>query len=349
MSRYERQEDTQTREYAMRIMEALSGVDQELLEKSGRTSPGNRVGRPLWKLAGTWAAVLVLMAAGAAGWQGYRMMQRAENDGTGSGTASQNGCESMELIQEGREDSPEAVPENEMLPVPDKNEDGGTPGENQEAQSADALPAPTGVPESDTFREDAPMEDGGGDTAVEELPDTAQPEQEKALGCMKQNFVSYTEAEAREQEELGQYLPDRLPAGYVFSEAGSNPDSEKQNLTVCWNRGTDSIWLYLEKEDGDMVTVDREKPESYDVRLYEIPFDRTVPGEYRESFDNPVFALADFDLEAVESRMYLAPDQEGDAVSRGNFRVLYPGNVVVSFSGRGTAEEIWEMFCSIGQ
>ena len=42
-------------------------------------------------------------------------------------------------------------------------------------------------------------------------------------------------------------------------------------------------------------------------------------------------------------------DDQGDTdTPRGNFSVLYEGGVLIRFSGRGTAEEIWEMFCSMG-
>ena len=43
-------------------------------------------------------------------------------------------------------------------------------------------------------------------------------------------------------------------------------------------------------------------------------------------------------------------DDAGDTdTPRGNFSVLYPDGVVVRFNGRGTAQEIWEMFCSMGE
>ena len=44
-----------------------------------------------------------------------------------------------------------------------------------------------------------------------------------------------------------------------------------------------------------------------------------------------------------------AYEDSGDtATPRGNFKVLYPDGVLVSFNGRGTAQEIWDMFCSMG-
>ena len=58
--------------------------------------------------------------------------------------------------------------------------------------------------------------------------------------------------------------------------------------------------------------------------------------------------LKDFSLEIVESRMKAYEDSGDTATPRGNFKVLYPDGVLVSFNGRGTAQEIWDMFCSMG-
>lgn len=110
----------------------------------------------------------------------------------------------------------------------------------------------------------------------------------------------------------------------------------------------DMILLHLEQTQGTVETVDVEKPEIYDERLYEVPYGETVPEEYRQVFQDPVFALEDFSLEIVESRMKAYEDSGDTATPRGNFKVLYPDGVLVSFNGRGTAQEIWDMFCSMG-
>ena len=126
-------------------------------------------------------------------------------------------------------------------------------------------------------------------------------------------------------------------------------ESGEENLTVCWTRGMDSITLHLERTGNPPATVDVEKTESYDQRLYEVPYGETVPREYWQTFDNPVFAAEDFGLEIIESRMKSYDDQGDTDTPRGNFGVLYPDGVLARFSGRGTAEEIWEMFSSMGE
>lgn len=168
-----------------------------------------------------------------------------------------------------------------------------------------------------------------------------------AEGCIKQNTVEYTEQEARRMERLGEYVPRTLPEGYGFERAYSDPDLGRENLTVSWSRGMDLILLHLEVAEGTVETVDIQKPETYDQRLYEIPYGETVPEEYRQAFWNPVFALDDFSLEIAESRMMIYEDSGDTDTPRGNFKVLYPDGVLASFNGRGTAQEIWEMFSSM--
>ena len=79
------------REGALRIMDALSGVDEELLERceqSGQKA-GNAYRRPLWQQARAWAAVLCLAVVGAASFAGYRLMQMGGMGSTADGSAGE--------------------------------------------------------------------------------------------------------------------------------------------------------------------------------------------------------------------------------------------------------------------
>ena len=67
-----------------------------------------------------------------------------------------------------------------------------------------------------------------------------------------------------------------------------------------------------------------------------------------KSYPNGYVAGKDFNLEIVKSRIKSYDDQGDTDTPRGNFSVLYEGGVLIRFNGRGTAEEIWEMFCSMG-
>lgn len=317
---------------AVRLMEALSGVDEDLLERCGQDCR-RQIHRGLWQWnMRTAAAVLCLAVAGAVSWGGYQLSNLK------MGSSSGGKAQMMATDSEG--DGQEAVPEDmepeefgaakEESALDDMADAGGTDMTGQREEAAG------GVGKSqDVSTEEGAAEENGSSGADSD-------------GCLPLQSRKLTEAQSREEAVLGAYVPTVLPAGYAFEDAYCTVDDEEANLTVCWSRGMDTIMLHLRKTENPPGTVDVEQEESYDERLYEIPYGETVPEKYRESFDNPVFAAEDFSLEIVESRMKSYDDQGDTDTPRGNFGVLYPDNVLVRFSGRGTAVEIWEMFCSMG-
>ena len=59
---------------AMKLFEALSDVDEELLERCNRKESKSSVYRVFWKYGKTIAACFCLVAVGAAAWTGYRLV-----------------------------------------------------------------------------------------------------------------------------------------------------------------------------------------------------------------------------------------------------------------------------------
>ena len=393
--------DGRAQEYALRIMEALSGVDEELLDRcssaetdadsrkapstdvpevrDGRESRRRKRRRPIWQTAGAWAAAICLVAIGAASWKGYWMLRENSSDGASGGSAYQAGSAYEHNGAGVPEGGPETgadgcVPEDALYGMGTAEGTGAAPNgadagaaderlaEDKEQQEVglkqngggfEAVSNGTGVSDGIGSAESSRQEtadgegmpgSGSGEGSAEYIPEEPDMENE----CFRLNAKDYTEQEIRSLDGLGAYVPGTLPEGYGFTRAYSNQDLDRENLTVCWSRGMDSIMLHLELTDGAVETVDVEKPETYDERLYEIPYGETVPGEYRKIFNDPVFALEDFSLESVRSRMLVYEDGGDTGAPRGNFRVLYPDGVLASFSGRGTAEEIWDMFSSMG-
>ena len=344
---------------AMRLMEALSGVDEDLLERCGRER-GSRIHRGLWQRnMRAAAAVLCLAVVGAVSWGGYQLanLKMGSSDssgGAGGPFAEENREEALDAAAE--EAAPQEMPENavsdgqaqdagaDQSPEQEKAWKEGTEGMAGEAGGGMA---------SDLGEADGNLQGAGGEekAAGEEGAATTEngnPEGDVDTCLPPLQSQKLTLAQAREDDVLGAYVPTALPVGYAFEEAYCVTERDEENLTVRWARGMDSITLHLERKGNAPATVDVEKTESYDQRLYEVPYGETVPRQYRQTFDNPVFAAEDFSLEIVESRMKSYDDQGDTDTPRGNFGVLYPDGVLVRFSGRGTAEEIWEMFSSMG-
>ena len=385
---------------AMRIMEALSGVDAELLarceaaEAGGKTADtegvvcgksGKNAAR--WRYLSRCAAVLALLVAGAVSWKGLEMLRSTQNDGDASGGVPEAAAieykSNMDLDNEwiGNGDNGSQFPES-MISEGMITGEGVQRGDGQKQPASAAtdtsVNAAGGTDLLDSVSalggKDAPGVTGSldgteGSGVTGSLDGTegsgvtgsldkqevsggtdgaSQGEDLKMEGCSTWPAKVLTAEEALQVEPLGAYVPTALPADYVFETA--RYDEEKGRLTVCWSRGMDSITLSFEQVDNAAVeTVNIGQPETYDERLYDLPFGETVPEGYRQAFFAPVFAKDDFSLEIVCARVISYNGDSGDtSTPRGNFSVLYDG-VSVQFDGRGTPDEIWEMFASISE
>lgn len=111
-----------------------------------------------------------------------------------------------------------------------------------------------------------------------------------------------------------------------------------------WSRGYDTVEVEVNFLEGIGTAryepVDIRVPESYDTRLYEIPWCDSVPDEYQLDFYSVTFRAEDMSPEAVAARA--VPHDTGG--SSFHFNVLHPNGVVVSYSCDGmTAQEVWEL------
>lgn len=357
--------DRRKQERAMRLMEALSGVDEALLERCGKKGKIVPYRRPLWRSTRSIAAVMCLAIVGVVSWGGYQlsnMRMGSSNSSGGKAAESVMDAEKEMELEEGAvpEDAePEEAAAEETAGVKqnaisegmetnrdEQRQDGekasGQNAQTKEHEGSDTMGTDGGAPE---VKEEV-AGNGGNEAGTEEGKDAPADIESCPLPLQSQKL---TLVQAREDVTLGAYVPSALPAGYAFEGAYRVTESGEANLTVNWLRGMDYIMLHLEKPENPPVTVDIAKTEAYDERLYEIPYGETVPKEYWETFDNPVFAAKDLTLEILESRIKSYDDQGDTDTPRGHFSVLYPDGVLVRFNVRGTTTEIWEMICSMGE
>lgn len=319
-------------EEAMRIMEALSGVDEELLarcEAAGMAGTGEgaedswkstadslkdvgrltgrkrkQQGSRLWRYLSRCAAVLALAAVGAASWSGLRVMRDATVNESASGGSPEAAVMDFAFNSELEEGSADNMISESKLAGKDMREG---------ADGAVPMPAATNSGTNDTNGMGS-----AGDVSYG-LDDTGHLDaikEELSVGRVTSAARMLTEDEARQTDLLGSYVPTSLPAGYAFKSA--QYDEATGRLTIRWGKGTDEIMLSFEQVDSD-------------------------------NFSDPVFAKDDFSLEIVRSCVLSYSGDSGDtSTPRGQFSVLYDG-VLVYFNGRGTPEEIWEMFASIAE
>ena len=332
---------------AMRIFEALSNVDEELLAKcedgvqpavKNRVQKSKRSKREILRYTGTLTAAACVFVVCIALWRTGGFEYAAKDAAVGRNEAAEAPAASAEAqaveekataeeVFEGvGEALPEAAPESEMEQT------------NGSSDSVDKEQA-SGIEDTDSMKQGSTQDlnQKVGQAAVTE--------------ALKDTRVDITETEARQLTTIGKYIPTTLPAGYVWESGktyAEGEDSTGAYVSLNWSRGMDSIHLTISTvEYEDLLLTDVTAKETYDVHLYEIPYAETVPAEYREIFNEPIFTEADFTLEIVEKRIKSVADLGDTDTPRGQCAVLYEEGVLVRFNGRGTAEEIWEMFQSI--
>ncbi len=348
------------RQKAMRLMEALSGVDGELLERS----EGVRTVIPFWRYGKQLAACFALVVMGACAIGVYSVTGNNKN-ATGNAhnftpqamdknLSMSGGSDGINADMAPKEDYQQAAESLEKVPA---MENGKAAMEEQFTDASNSMHSMQGQ----SNRQDGlQMPQTEGVTNAPQEDKHVAVDSEKLESSPVDARAKITLQAAKEMERIGGYVPEKLPSGYQFESArGSSPANSYLDMSLCWCKGMDDIRLHITEfyavasmpkdvyETFQKRIVDPAKPETYDVSLYEIPYADTVPREYFEVFDHPVFKESDFSLEMVEARMKSIPDAGDTDTPSGNYAELYDSGIMVEFSGRGSAEEIWEMFESI--
>ena len=154
--------------------------------------------------------------------------------------------------------------------------------------------------------------------------------------------------EARREADFAPYLPTEDFSGYgEFTGRLTSQEGREHTLFLRWSWGYDDVTIRVELPEGDPVrehVVDISAPETYDLRLYPIPWADSVPEEYRRTVDHPVFRAEDMSRAVVEARAY-TPNELGDTNSlRIGFAVLHPDGTLVDYSCEGlSVEQVWDM------
>lgn len=153
-----------------------------------------------------------------------------------------------------------------------------------------------------------------------------------------------TLAQARQEADFAPYLPTVAPEGYPEFEGHLNyQEGIQHTLWLRWSipLGYDDVMISVYR-DGfrSYHLVDPAEPETYDLRLYSIPWCDSVPEKYRETVDHPAFRAEDMSFSIVEARGR-EHDTGGMTYS---FDVLHPDGTLVSFHCDGmTAQQVWEL------
>ena len=170
---------------------------------------------------------------------------------------------------------------------------------------------------------------------------------EKVPAWRMEEFSSLEEA--RTEAAFAPYLPRTAPDGYgEFSGRLEYQEGNYNLLWARWSRNYQDVEVMVRLPEGEESTyyqlVDPNEPETYDKRVYSIPWADSVPEEYRETVDHPMFRAEDMSREIVEARAHFKTEQGEPDAWVIDFAVLHPDGAVVEYSCEGlTPEQVWTM------
>lgn len=154
--------------------------------------------------------------------------------------------------------------------------------------------------------------------------------------------------EARQKVAFAPYLPASAPAGYgEFEGTLSYQEGIKNTLFLRWSRGYSDVTVRVSLPEGgapEGEPVDINDQAAYDVRLYSIPWCDSVPEEYRETVDNPIFRAQDMTREVVAARFHSYQDAGDMDGPRIDFTIRYPDGTEATYTSKGLGEDaLWAM------
>lgn len=154
--------------------------------------------------------------------------------------------------------------------------------------------------------------------------------------------------EARLEVAFAPYLPASAPTGYGEFEGNLfYQEGTKNTLFLRWSQGYSDVTVRVSLPEGgapEREPVDINDRAAYDVRLYSIPWCDSVPEEYWETVDNPIFRAQDMTREVVAARSHSYQDAGDMDGPRINFTIRYPDGAEAVYTSKGLSEDtLWAM------
>lgn len=323
---------------AMKLFEALSDVDAELLERCNRQKNKKIAYMFLWKYKKAMAACLCLFVVSALSWGGYQLLGgRKGATGSGSNSSAPAQVQDMAVPMESRAGATaQDAADTPQITAPEEAETEGI-GKEQNQTTSDSIT-------DSVNRFDEQKDNNSGASAGEALRDSSdggsmidnlqgstsnigaaeklekQKEMESASAFTDSRKEILWEA-ARVTEPFGSYLPTAIPAGYEpLSARQSSMPNEWNNIIFKWGNGEQTFYLNMtvgEEKTKDEIRAAIEKTDG----LYQYPAE-------------------DFKREMIPE-----PMEDGKIM----FTLYYSDGMQIDFSGNLTEDAMWELVNSISR
>lgn len=326
---------------AMKLFEALSGVDEELLERCNQKENGKSV--TVYRLFGKYgramAACVCLIVVGAAAWSGYRLI-------TGSGGENLSGsynqaaempaelsdmAQSFDIADAGTAKGYEEARAENTTAVEGMESAGGADTIEAEAESDVALGAAGPAAEQQTSQSAVESAKTSDTASPGTVPDSYTGNDISEIDNMtkrmsellkkESELVDSREAvpweEACSLEPFAGYLPTYLPAGYqAFSARQSALPDEWNNVIFKWSDG--EYILSLSMTQGEVMT--------------------------REEIDKRD-GLNEYLAEEIRKELISGAQLDGHIY----FTLYYADGMRIDFDGYVTVDEMWELVESVSK
>lgn len=326
---------------AMKLFEALSGVDEELLERCNQkeNSKDVTVYRLFGKYGRAMAACVCLIVVGAAAWSGYRLI-------TGSGGENLSGsynqaaempaelsdmAQSFDIADAGTAKGYEEARAEDTTAVEGMESAGGADTIEAEAESDVALGAAGPAAEQQTSQSAVESAKTSDTASPGTVPDSYTGNDISEIDNMtkrmsellkkESELVDSREAvpweEACSLEPFARYLPTYLPAGYqAFSARQSALPDEWNNVIFKWSDG--EYILSLSMTQGEVMT--------------------------REEIDKRD-GLNEYLAEEIRKELISGAQLDGHIY----FTLYYADGMRIDFDGYVTVDEMWELVESVSK
>lgn len=150
--------------------------------------------------------------------------------------------------------------------------------------------------------------------------------------------------QAREQLPWGNWLPKSAPEGTYYS--GGGIDTYTLSVSFFSQDYTKELRVSVQDytEERSAYLADPDKPETFDLRLYEIPYADSIPEAYFYTTNNPIFRAEEVTQQILEARL-LPSDEPGDEKQyHGNVGILYQDGFVVEYGSINVSpEELYQI------
>ena len=193
-----------------------------------------------------------------------------------------------------------------------------------------------------------------GENAIVEPSENFKPGGEIPAHESEPAVIALTLEQALSDAEFGAYVSVNVPSPFSFASSAKSTDPDGTSLSVLWEEAADhsdgSINWKISRSAADEHTrvVHADEREKYDRTLYSFPWDKSVPEELQECFENPVFLAEELTPEMLKARAHLVDSDQVEALSqRMDFSVLYDDVIVFVNAIGASPEQLFEMFTEL--